>query len=103
MQQTAFQGLFFVLFGRLLVQFKRMATKLRIYIVSTFILYRETLMATQHRKVIFPSENEEYRGYQVLFDKGSPISYLGDRRYIVSEDDCKVLQDNGVKYQVLDS
>jgi hypothetical protein len=60
-------------------------------------------MAAQHRKVIFPSENDEYRGYQVLFDNGSPISYLGDRRYVVSEDDCKVLRDNGVKYQVMDA
>jgi hypothetical protein len=59
--------------------------------------------ATANRKVIFPSETEEYRGFQVLFDKGSPISYLGERRYVVSEDDCQVLRSNGVSYQVLDA
>ncbi|MGI0038178.1 MAG: hypothetical protein ACREAO_00035 [Nitrososphaera sp.] len=56
-----------------------------------------------HRKVMFPTENDEYRGFNVLFDKGSPISYLGERRYVVSEDDCKVLRKNGVTYRTLDS
>jgi hypothetical protein len=56
-----------------------------------------------HRKVMFPTENDEYRGFNVLFDKGSPISYLGERRYVVSEDDCKVLRENGVTYRTLDS
>jgi hypothetical protein len=80
-----------------------LSIKLYIYIVTAAIISRKTLMASQHRKVIFPSETEEYRGYQVLFDKGSPISYLGDRRYVVSEDDCKALHDNGVNYQTLDA
>jgi hypothetical protein len=52
---------------------------------------------------MFPTENDEYRGFNVLFDKGSPISYLGERRYVVSEDDCKVLRENGVTYRTLDS
>jgi hypothetical protein len=56
-----------------------------------------------HRKVVFPTENDESRGFSLLFDKGSPISYLGERRYVVSEDDCKVLRENGVTYNTLDS
>ena len=56
-----------------------------------------------HRKVVFPTESEEHRGFNVLFDKGSSISYLGKRRYMVSEDDCKVLRENGVTYNTLDS
>jgi hypothetical protein len=56
-----------------------------------------------HRKVAFPTENDEYRGFNVLFDNGSPISYLGERHYVVSEDDCKVLRENGVAYTTLDS
>ena len=39
----------------------------------------------------------------MLFDKGSPISYLGERRYVVSEYDCNVLRENGVTYRTLDS
>lgn len=39
----------------------------------------------------------------MLFDKSSPISYLGERHYVVSEDDCEVLRENGVTYRTLDS
>lgn len=58
---------------------------------------------TDHRKVLFPSETEEYRGFQVLFDKGSPISYLGERCYAVSEDDCQALRSREMRYQLLDA
>ena len=51
-----------------------------------------------HRKVVFPTENDEHRGFNGLFDKGSPISYLGKRCYVVSGDDCDVLRENGVTY-----
>lgn len=60
------------------------------------------LVMSVHRKVIFPTENDEHREFNVLFDNRSPISYLGERLYVVSEDDCKVLRENGVTYRTLD-
>lgn len=54
------------------------------------------------RKILFYDETAEYRGIDVLVEKGSPISYLGDRRYVISEDDCRSLKSRSVDFTSLE-
>ena len=53
-------------------------------------------------KVLFDNEDAEYKGVSVLKEKGSPVSYLGERRYMISEDDCLALKSKSVDYALLE-
>lgn len=54
------------------------------------------------RKVLFHDEATEYKGINVLVEAGSTISYLGDRKYVISEDDCRALKSRSVDYTPLE-